>query len=278
MKNILLLTDFSENSINAMQYALQLFENDITNFHLLHVEKPDTYMSDDLLVAGNSTLYDSIVKKSKQKLAKLVVELESEFKNKNFTYQIHVDYDVLTDAIKQLMASKDINLIVMGTNGVTGAKEVVFGSNTINIIRKIDCPALVIPEDFKYRRLKEILLPLDLVDSLSGNAFMNIVKFAKRFSKTLHILRTKPDGEKSKEEKKDKEHINYFLKDIPYKYHSIKNIPMHYAVDCYSQTNNIDLTTLIVQKESFFERFFTGSPTTQIANKIGVPLLIFHTN
>ena len=276
MKNILLLTDFSENSINAIRYALQLFENDITNFYVLHVEKPDTYMSDDLLVAGNASLHDSIVKKSKQKLTRLVVELENEFKNKNFSYQILVDYDVLTDAIKQIMDSKDIDLIVMGTNGVTGAKEVVFGSNTINVIRRIDCPALVIPEAFTYRRPKEVLLPLDLFDSLSGDAFMHIVKFAKRFSKTLHILRIKPHNETSKEEKKDKEHIDYFLKDIPYKYHSIINVPMHYAADCYMQTNNIDLTTLIVQKESLFERFFGGSPTTKIANKMSLPLLIFH--
>ena len=33
---------------------------------------------------------------------------------------------------------------------------------------------------------------------------------------------------------------------------------------------------LLVQRESLFERFFIGSPTTQISNKISVPLLIFH--
>lgn len=276
MKNVLLLTDFSENSINAIRYALRLFEDDMCNFFVLHVESSTSYMSDDLMLAGNQSLYDSIVKKSKHKLAKLITELESEFKNENYNYQMLVDYDVLTDAINQIIESKHIDLIVMGTNGVTGAKEVVFGSNTINVIRKVDCPTLVIPEGFKYRRPKEVLLPLDLFDSISGSSFLDVLKFTKRFGKKIHLLRVKPHDEDSKEERKDKENIDYFLKEIDYEYHVVNNIPMQHTVSCYTQTHNIDLTALLVQKESLFERFFVGSSTTKISNKIGVPLLIFH--
>ena len=276
MKNILLLTDFSENSINAMRYALQLFEDYTCNFTVLHVEISTSYISDDLMLAGNQSIYDSLVKKSKHKLAKLITKLESEFKNKDFNFEIIVDHDVLTDAIKQIKKSKNIDLIVMGTNGITGAKEVVFGSNTINVIRKVDCPTLVIPKGFKFRAPKEILLTLDVLDALSSNPFIDIIKFTKRFSKKLHLLRVKPNNEDSKEQKKDKENISAFLTDIPYEYHVITNVPIPYTVNCYSQSHPIDLTTLLVQKESFFERFFEGSPTTQISNSIRVPLLIFH--
>jgi nucleotide-binding universal stress UspA family protein len=276
MKNILLLTDFSENSINAIHYALQLFEDEVCNFYLLNVQSSGSYMSDDLVLAGNQSLYDSIVKKTKHKLAKLIVELESEFKNDKFNFQILVDYDALPEAINQIKTTKIIDLIVMGTNGVTGAKEVVFGSNTINVIRKVDCPTLVIPKGFKYRTPKDILLPLDLLDALSGKAFNNVIKFAKRFSKKLHLLRVKPYNEDSKEEKKDKKNITTLLTDVEHEYHVITNVPMAYTVDCYTQSHPIDLTTLLVQNESIFERFFIGSSTTQISNSIRVPLLIFH--
>jgi nucleotide-binding universal stress UspA family protein len=276
MKNILLLTDFSENSINAIHYALQLFEDEVCNFYLLNVQSSGSYMSDDLVLAGNQSLYDSIVKKTKHKLDKLIVELESEFKNDKFNFQILVDYDALPEAINQIKTTKIIDLIVMGTNGVTGAKEVVFGSNTINVIRKVDCPTLVIPKGFKYRTPKDILLPLDLLDALSGKAFNNVIKFAKRFSKKLHLLRVKPYNEDSKEEKKDKKNITTLLTDVEHEYHVITNVPMAYTVDCYTQSHPIDLTTLLVQNESIFERFFIGSSTTKISNSIRVPLLIFH--
>ncbi len=276
MKNILLLTDFSKNSINATHYAHHLFKDDVCTFFILHVKNSASYTTDDLMSTGNESIYNALVKDAKDKLANLVMVLQSDFNSEKFAYKTSVDYDILTDAVNQLIASHSIDLIVMGTNGVTGAKEVVFGSNTINVIRQVNCPTLVIPKGFTFRKPKEILLPLDLMDSLSGAAFANTIKFLKRFGERLHMLRIKPHNENSKEEKKDQEHINYFLKDLDFKYHVVSNVPMNYTVDCYLQTHKIDLTTLLVQKESLFERFFIGSPTTKISNSIREPLLVFH--
>lgn len=275
MKNILLLTDFSECSINAMRYAFHLFRGSASIFYVLHVQRASSYTSHDLILSWDS-IYDAIIKKSKQKLIKLVDGFKKEIEDENFNYQIMVDFDSLTDSINQIIKSKEIDLIVMGTNGVTGAKEVVFGSNTINVIRKIDCSTLVIPEGFEYRAPKEVLLPLDLNDSLRGSAFMSVLKFVKNFSNAIHFLRIKPSDEDSKKEREDNEYIAHSLKGIKHIYHIIKNVPMHYAVSTYSQTNTIDIIILLVQRKTLFERFFMGSSTTQISNRIDVPLLIFH--
>ncbi|PQV50436.1 nucleotide-binding universal stress UspA family protein [Jejuia pallidilutea] len=275
MKHILLLTDYSKNSINAMRYALQLFEHHICKFYLLHVQSSSTYTTDDLILAGNASVYSAIVKKAKHKLSKLVTSLEKEVKHGNFSFETLIDYDALTDAITQVVVSKNINLIVMGSNGVTGAKEVIFGSNTINVIRKVDCPTLVIPEKYEYKKPNDVLLPLDVPDSTSGMAFTAIVEFTEKFCKTLHILRIQPDAKNSKEEKRDRAHLDT-LKQTNYVYHKINNVPIPYVVACYSQTHNIDLIALIAKRESLFDRFFSGSPTTQITHKIKVPLLVSH--
>ena len=276
MKHILLLTDFSENSINAMRYVLQLFKDHNCNFFVLHVESSTSYISDDLMLAGNQSIYDALLKKSNSKLAKIITDLKHEFNNDKFKFTKIVDHDVFTDAINQVIASKAIDLIVMGTNGATGAKEAVFGSNTINVIRKVDCPTLVIPEGFEYRTPNAVLLPLDVFDSLSGTVFTDILKFTNRFCKTLHILRINSNNEEASETLKDRDHINYFFKETDYEYHVVNTIPMEHVINCYSQTHPIDLTALMVQKESLIERIFMGSPTSQISSKIRVPLLIFH--
>ena len=65
MKNILLLTDFSDNSINALHYALKLFSGASNNFFVLYVEAANTFLTDDLMAAGNKSIYDSLVKKPK---------------------------------------------------------------------------------------------------------------------------------------------------------------------------------------------------------------------
>ncbi|WP_426431117.1 universal stress protein [Winogradskyella sp. HB-48] len=276
MKNILLLTDFSENSINALQYALKLFRGTSNNFFVLHVEVANTFLTDDLMVSGNKSIYDSLIKKSKNKLKELVDGLEEKFKNESFNFEMLIDHDVFVDSVNQVVASKDIDLIVMGTNGVTGAKEVIFGSNTINVIRKVTCPTLVIPEDYEYASPNEILLPLDLNDSTNGNAFADLMTFAKTHCEKLHLLRVKPNDEVLPEEQKDIEYIETHLSGFDYEYHVVSNTPLDHVVNSYIQTHSIDLIALLVQKESLFERFFTGSSTTEISKKLKVPLLVFH--
>jgi nucleotide-binding universal stress UspA family protein len=276
MENILLLTDFSKNSLNAIAYSTNLFKGNRCHFFLLHVKSPVSYTTDDIMASGNESIYNIIVKDAKVELDGIVQDLKIRFKTETYEFETLVDFDNLSDSIKQVLDAKKIDLIVMGTNGVTGAKEVVFGSNTINVIRQLNCPTLIIPEGFTFRKTNQVLLPLDIEDALSGNAFSNISKFSDRFSEKLHVLRVKPNSEKSTEEKKDKEHLKYFLKNIDSEYHAVNDIPMRYMVDCYIQTHNIDLLVLLVQEESLLERFFMGSSTTRISNAIRVPLLVFH--
>jgi nucleotide-binding universal stress UspA family protein len=276
MKNILLLTDFSQNSSNAIHYALNLFNEDTCSFVILHVKSSASYTTDDLMTAGNESIYNSIVASEKKKIASLIAELKRDYKTENFQFDAIVDYDVLTDAINQVVKAKEIDLIVMGSNGVTGAKEVIFGSNTVNVIRKVNCDTLVIPEDFEYIKPKEVLLPLDSSDSISGSAFLRLLKFVKKPQSFIHILRINPSGVIPDIQSEDLNHTVYFLKDNPYKYNVVNNIPIDEVVSTYIQTNDINLTALIVQKESLFERFFMGSPTTKIGNHLQVPLLVFH--
>lgn len=276
MKQVLLLTDFSKNSKNAINYALQLFEKQTCVFYVLNTQKTSRYTTSDLISNSNSSVYDSLVKKPKQKLDKYVKTLETKFQNESYLFESIVDYDSLPEAINQIIQIKKIELIVMGTNGATGAKEVVFGSNTLQVIRKVDCTTLAIPEGFNFRKPKNILLPLDMTDSLSSRGFLKLHKFVKKHKSNLHILRINPKNETSKEEKKDLENIDNLLKNKSHTYHKISNVPIHFTVDSYLQTNNIDLVALLVQKESAFERFFGGSSTKKISQDLKVPLLIFH--
>jgi len=274
MKNILLLTDFSKNAKNAIEYALQLLKNDECVFYLLYVHKASTFSSDNLIASARTSIYESIVKKPKEKL-KLLME---EFQNENDKHAFHtiVDFDSFTASINQIIRQKKIELIVIGTNGVTGAKEVIFGSNTINVIRKVNCTTLVIPEGFKFSHLRELLLPLSPNDSFSGVHINELLKFVSTYKSGLHILRIANEEEKVNFNVNDRKDISGLLEASTYKYSFISHIPIHYAVDNYIQNNAIDIAVLFVQKENFIDRFFKGSKTTDISNTIRVPLLVIH--
>ncbi len=60
MKKILLPTDFSENSTNAIHYAMAFFKDEACEFYVLNVQKMSSFISDDLMAAQPSvTIFDS---------------------------------------------------------------------------------------------------------------------------------------------------------------------------------------------------------------------------
>ena len=281
MKTILLLTDFSQNSINAIRYALKLFKEKKMLYYLLHVKSATAFTSDDLVAAGGKPIYEALITPAKKRLSTLADSLQREFELPNNSMEYVVDFDILTNAIQQIIASKNIDTIVMGTNGATGAQEVIFGSNTINVIRKVDCPTLVIPEGFEYRPPKNTVLPMDDETSLNDLAFKDgILNFVKTFGSSLHILRIHPHGPKGTDIKEEADQrVLKTLKDpVNFQYHVVNNVPVYYASHCYMQTNPIDLVTLITHREHFFERYLSTSSTARISNNLIVPLLIFHSN
>lgn len=277
MKNILLLTDFSDPSKNAISYALKLFEKEKCTFHLLYVQDSKSYITDDVIVQASSSLYESLVNKNRLKLINYVANLESEFQSDNFSFKVSVDYDSLITAVKQLVKTKNITLIVMGTNGATGANEVVFGSNTINVIRKVMCTTLVIPQKYVYQQPpKAMLLVLDRSDQLKGTYTKTLKKFIVAHQLALHVIRL--DSEMGHKDLKvaDIQELDLLVKDTNYHYYLIEHVPMVYAVSTYLQTNSIDIVGLVAQQESFLERLFVGSATTEIIKHAQFPILVFH--
>jgi len=276
MKNILALTDFSPASTNAIEYALQLFEGDSLSFYILHCKVPDsTYSTVDVIASGNTSFYDSLLKEAKDQLDLLIENLKAEYYTKTISFHPLVAYDSLMDATKTVINSKDIQMLVMGSNGVTNAKEVMFGSNTVKMIRNISHPILAIPSAFKFNALENIVLPLHDYDKLSDRSFQDIVDFIRQMEGKVHALRICPKGETPLEAKTDKKVLTSFLDTVPFEYHVVQNIPINYVVDCFIQTHKIDLIILLAKPESIFERFFKSTSTKKIANELRVPLLVY---
>ena len=71
----------------------------------------------------------------------------------------------------------------MGTKGASGEKDILLGSNTIQVIRKVKgSPLLVIPRDFKFRPPKNFVFPTDFKHSYKKEVLKAVKKLA-----SLHI-------------------------------------------------------------------------------------------
>jgi len=273
MKNILLPTDFSENSLNAIHYAMAFFKGGNHTFYILNIQKVSEYTTAELVAAAPSeSIYEAVLNDNKQKLEALVNGLQTENKNEAYKFESLLDFDAFTDAIRQTIDTKNIDLIIMGTNGVTGTEEIVFGSNTLSVIRQIDCPVLAIPEGFKFDYLETILFTEFIqkkIDSTKMNSLFDIIEMHKAVLKILII--------NEKETKNEFQENNEALfKTINFETYSLKGIPITQAINSFVQLNKVEMHALLVEKKNFLERLFFGSETSKISYETKVPLLVMH--
>ena len=146
-KNILLPTDFSDNAWSAAVYALKLYEEEVCTFHFLHSSK--------MKISAMSNMSNKLMRVMEENAMKELSELKemavNANANANHSFEVILSTHDLQSTMEVVIKKENIDLIVMGTKGATKAKEIVFGSNTVNIIKKVrSCPILVVPDEFDF--------------------------------------------------------------------------------------------------------------------------------
>lgn len=251
---------------------MEFFKEIPCKFYVLNVHKMGSFTADNLMISSSSSVYDSIVKEPKQKLQTLIEELKKLYSNPKHSFEIHVDYDDFLDAIKQVIGSRKIELIVMGSNGYSNTEEVIFGSNTLKVVRNINCNTLIIPEDFRYTKVFNVLLPLNTSDTVNGSSVYDLRLFMKEHKLNLKVLRVNSDMEHPEFKLFDYSNLD----GLNYDYFTMTGIPLHYAVDSFIQLKSIDIAAILVKEEGFFNRLFFGSTMTKLSSHIKLPMLILH--
>lgn len=162
--NVLILTDFSEVAENAGNYALQFLKEVPVNFSLLNI---GLFNSGGRVQAG--------VKERKhlalEKLETRVEELRKFTTNKDHNFASHYSENNLVDAIRRFVEEKRIDLIVMGAVRSSCSKNTMLGNHTYEVIKKIKCNLLAVPENSQYKEPEKLLIPIDRSASLDGGIF-----------------------------------------------------------------------------------------------------------
>ncbi|MBK5214382.1 MAG: universal stress protein [Flavobacteriaceae bacterium] len=272
MKNILLPTDFSENSKNAIRFAMKFFEGETCTFHILNTQKPSGYLTADVRAGSTGTsVYQGVLADNKKKLEKMIVFCESISDKEDFTFVPKIDFANIVDAVNQAIAINDIELIIMGTNGATGAAEVIFGSNTLNIVRNANCPVLAIPQGYIFEKIHSVLLSVNYQYDVTDEALEILLKIVRKHKASLKILEVEEDKIEIAPQKIDfKEHF----KDIVLERYCIKNLPFPMAINAFEQLIPVQLHAMFLERKSFLDRFIFGSDISKISYTTLAPLLV----
>ncbi len=279
MKSILLPTDFSENSWNAIQYALSFFENSICHFFILHVNRLGNIASvDTSYITTPETIEDVQTKLAKKKLRELLKRISKELPhNKKHKFYTITDYNFFIESIRNHVQEKNIDMIVIGTKGASGLKKFIVGSNTGDIITKVPCTTLVVPENAKFKSIKEIAFPTDLSILYHIQTLQPISEILETFPSFLRILHiNKKEKDLNTDQVKYKELLEDYFFNNNYSFHFLTNDNIEDAVQCFVQSRDIDIIAMVAKNLNYFQRILFSPTVKEISYHTDVPFLVLH--
>lgn len=277
MIKILLPTDFSENAWNATEYGLRLFERENCTFYLVNTYTPAIVHSRFMATtASGGLIEDNVRNQSESGLENIVEQIRSSEISDKHKFETISSFSILTQEIKELVESEDIDLIITGTKGASGFDEVFMGSNSVRIIKSGNkCPVLTIPNEFEYRPPGTIAFATDFKRNFSPRILAPMKQLADRFESALQIVHIQQEEELEGFQKSNRDAIlNYFapirttLKSLPY-FSSKSDVLQHYLVE-----NDVDMLAMVLYKHGFLEELVREPVIKRMAFHTKIPLLV----
>lgn len=275
MIKVLLPTDFSENSWNAISYALQLFKTENCTFYLLNTYTPIIYQIE--YAHADPAHFDAIKSMrdhAETKLKELKNRINTNYNFSNHNIESIASFNTLTEEINSIVEEKNINYIVMGTKGATGAEEILFGSNTVHVYKNAKCPVLAIPTGYAFDKPYDVLFPTDFEIPYESHHISPIITILSMYTTRLNILNMTFGYELSEKQKSNKLSLDEALKAFHPAFHLISNQTVTEGITKFLQKNKINFLIMINNKHSFFENLFFKSKVNQIGFHLKVPFLV----
>ncbi|SHI80378.1 Nucleotide-binding universal stress protein, UspA family [Arenibacter nanhaiticus] len=279
MKRILIPTDFSENSYKAIAYALQLLKSKSCTFHLLNTYTPAIYQAEYLLHSpAQIGLGDIYQTNSETQLKELKIKLTTEFKNPLHEFVTHTAFNVLVDAIDELVSNESIDLVVMGTQGATGAKEIFLGSNTVHLLKRAKYPVLAVPNNYEFRVPKKILFPTDYEINYNTALLKEVLYLADIHKAKIKVMHISQNYELSTEQQKNKSKLTELLSGVVHQFHDLPDQGIIEGINSFQQTHETDVLVMVKNKHSFLENLFLKPVINQIGFHTNIPFLVLPYN
>jgi nucleotide-binding universal stress UspA family protein len=278
MKNILIPTDFSENSWNAIEYALRFFSKSSCNIYLLHVTTVNDCARLEITQNSSKDIQTEIlIKPSKKLLQETLKRIKKLTISGNHKFFTLIDNTYLINSIRKHVIEKRIDLIVMGTKGASRIEKLAIGNNTGDVITKVKCTTLIVPENAKYEKIKEIVFPTDFSIFYHPETLQPIIDIIQENKGTINVLYVNKQIVKlNEDQQKNKEYLDDYFTNYKHSFHLLTNKNIENAVQQFVDDRGINLVTMLAKNLNYFQRILFHPVVNGISYYKNVPFLVLH--
>jgi nucleotide-binding universal stress UspA family protein len=270
-KTILVATDFSSASKNAIKYAAELAHSKNLPLHLVHVYLPPIAVAEGQLLLPS---LGQLKKINDSKLQKLINALSKKYNN-----QLNVSFSskcgMPADEIKSFAEAKNARLLIMGLQGASGVKEFFIGSTTTEVLRNSVCPVLTVGHKVKYRPIKKIVFACDYKENYTSTLLEPLKKLAKEHEAEIEILHVfkKSGAIPTLTQAIEGLKIENAFKGIKHKFVAAVNSNVTDGISYYAKATKGDIIVMVPRERGFIQKIFTTPNSKVMAFHSSIPLL-----
>ncbi|NNL16825.1 MAG: universal stress protein [Flavobacteriaceae bacterium] len=272
MKKILVPTDFSKPAEYALNVASQLAKKHNSEIHMLHmIELP---MHQIIATSNFSELPEAVffMKIAHQKYEEA---LDRDYLDGLDIYE-NIKFNETHEGVAQYCEENDVDLIVMGSHGTSGVKEMFIGSNTEKVVRTSRTPVLVIKNEHEEFTINDFVFASDFKKD-GKSTYEQAVSLAKALDSKIHLLLVNTAGNFITTTE-GKNAINEFTKDSSYKNRTINiynDLTVEKGILNFSKTIDADLIGISTHGRQGIAHFFNGSISEDLVNHANRPVITF---
>jgi len=268
VKKVLLSTDFSENAQHAIDYALSIFGDQDVNYFLLNSYYLIHNFSEMLI-----SLEDILHEQSEKSLKKNLINIKNA--HQSLAIETISTYGEPTVAIKKVVKDQGIDIVVMGSQGSSALKEVFFGSNTANLVKRISQPILIVPLHYPVKPPKKIVFATDLTQVEDLEVLEPMLLLARKYQSEIIIMNvTGKHSDLRVRRALDRLNFNNHFQGINYRFEVVQNEDTLAGISEFVGNELADMLVLSPKEYPNFRDLFHRSVTKKMIQRAEIPILV----
>lgn len=268
MKNILVPTDFSETSENALRYAIEVAARTQQTVTALYVVYPNDGVNNNMY---DAFFIDSYVDERLEGMKEWV----KKFDTRNVPVRLACEVGMPISTICQKAEDTAASMIIMGTTGASGLGAMLLGSISKGVISNATIPVLVVPPQSVYRESALFALASDLHTLPSRVAMHFLENVLQVQTNGLAVVHVIADGAQ-RPDKVSEELFSKALGNIPHDFHYLHSNNVAEAIHLFVESSDCQGVIAIAHEHSLLRQIFGMSVSRAIAHKPMVPTLVLH--
>lgn len=275
MKNILFPTDYSEAATHAFKYAVNVAKKIEAGIIVFHAYQIPTVAGGEHLPLNMQEVYARMHEDEQKKLEEHMPLLRAIAESQGAAdtkLEQALEFAPAIDSILRIALHREVELIVMGTKGASGLREIFIGSIAGEVLEKANCPVLAIPAQAAFDGAIDHIGVCTTFREEDGLALEKVLEFAKHFNAKVTCVNV------------DLSHTDGIVHAMDVweetyggegklSFKVIEGNDFEHAMAGFISAENIDMLGMLTRKRTLLQELFTYNRTKKMSYHSKTPIL-----